>query len=148
MAVMNRARRLVAGANAVALAAGVWFAIQAGGRTMLGPARTDDLPYGDLLTMTRPGAVVWSLIAVAGLAVGLAPRRSAALAVGVAWATVAGASAVVVVSEGSLFGYSRPGVIAAASALALVSAIAGSVAAVWAEAPPVPARGATSEARG
>lgn len=120
---MTPGRRLVIVANGVALAVGLWFAARAGGRIMLGPARTDDLPYGDLLTLSRPGALLWSALAVAGVAAGVSGRLRVAFAAGAAWAGLAVIAFVQVAIDGALFGMSRPGGSAAALALALATGL-------------------------
>jgi len=117
------ARRFVTICNGLALLVAVWFVARAGSTSILGPARTDDLPYGDLLRLNRSSAVVYSVLAVAGLAAGLSGRRPVALVVGALWG-VLGAVAFLVVATGSdTLGLTRPGDSAAALALALCTAV-------------------------
>ena len=132
--------------NMVVALVALYLAVRAGGETQLGPARTDDLPYGDLVSLNRTGALLWlgaAVVALAGLLLGISPAgRSAAKAApsqgprvlclvsSGLWLGLALVAAVVVLSEGDLWGMSRPGDVAVALGLALTGALAGTEAPV------------------
>ncbi len=120
---MTAGRRLVVIANALSLLVGVSFAVRAGSTSLLGPARSDDLPYGDLLTLSRNGALVWIVLSAVGVVAGITDRLRLALAGGAAWAVLSLVAFVVVAVEADLLGLARPGGSAAALALALVTGI-------------------------
>lgn len=133
--------------NMVVALVALYLAVRAGGETQLGPARTDDLPYGDLVSLNRTGALLWlgaAVVALAGLLLGIWPAgRSAAkgaassqgpqvlcLVSSGLWLGLALVAAVVVISEGDLWGMSRPGDVAVALGLALTGVLAGTEASV------------------
>lgn len=120
---MSPGRRFVAVANGVALAVGLWFAVRSGTTGLLGPAQSDDLPYGNLLTLSRPGALLWSVLAIAGLLAALTGRLPVAIVTGAAWAALSLTAFVVVVTDTDFLGLARPGGAAAALALALATGL-------------------------
>ena len=130
MRIMRPAGRMVLVANAVAALLGVWFLLRSNAlAATAGPARSDDLPYGDLLAMSHSGAVLWLVVAGAGVAAAVLNRRVIALAVGAAWAVLAVVAFIIAVTESDTLGFSRPGNAAAALSLAMITAVAGVIAA-------------------
>lgn len=120
----HASRRFVILANLIALAVSVYFLARGGSGTRLGPARTDDLPYGDLITLSRSGAWLWLGAAVVGVASGLRPLRALQMLAAACWSGLAVLGAVVVVTEGDALGMSRPGDVAICLGLALSSLVA------------------------
>jgi hypothetical protein len=121
----DRALRLGVVAHALTALAALWFVARSGGETMLGPARTDDLPYGDLLTLNRSGALVWlavAMIGLGGLVLGLRPVR---LVTGGMWLLLSVVGMAVVIDHGDLFGMTRPGDVALTLGLAATAVVTG-----------------------
>lgn len=114
-------RRLGLAASLAVAALGVFFAIRAnGGDAYRGPARTDDLPYGDLVTLDASGGVVFAILGVLGAAATWVGRRELLLATSAAWAVLAAVCFAVAVTSSNLLGAARPGTAAVASAVALI----------------------------
>jgi hypothetical protein len=122
---LDTATRIGVVANATVAATALWFAVRTGGGPRLGPARTDDLPYGDLISLSRSGSLVWLAVAVAGLAGLVLGLRAVVLIAGGMWLLLAVVGAAVVIGDGDLFGMSRPGDIAVALGLAATAVVAG-----------------------
>lgn len=120
---MSPHRRFGVVANTAALLIGLVLAVNTGSGTSRGFAESDDLPYGDLVALDRSGALVWTLLAAAGLAASQRANTTIRRLAGVAWAGLAVLAAAVVVAEGDLLGLVRPGTAAAAAALALATAV-------------------------
>ena len=122
---LDSAGRVGVVAHGIAGLVALWFAASTSGGTRLGPARTDDLPYGDLITLNRSGALVWLAVAAIGLAGLLLGLRAVRLITAGMWLLLAVVCAAVVIGDGELFGMSRPGDIAVALGMAATSVVAG-----------------------
>ncbi len=115
---------MTAVANLLTGLAALYLAVRAGDGAVLGPARTDDLPYGDLLRLDRTGALVWLLVAGVGVAAAVTAQRVVLLMSAGLWAAVSAVVLVVVVTNGTFWGASRPSDLALSSGLALSAAVA------------------------
>jgi hypothetical protein len=122
---LDSAGRVGVVAHGIAGLVALWFAASTSGGTRLGPARTDDLPYGDLITLNRSGALVWLAVAAIGLAGLLLGLRAVRLITAGMWLLLAVVCAAVVIGDGELFGMSRPGDIAVVLGLAATLVVAG-----------------------
>lgn len=114
-------RRLGLAASLAVAALGVFFAIRAnGGDAYRGPARTDDLPYGDLITLDALGGVVFAVLGGLSVAAAWVGRRELLLVTAAAWAVLAALCFAVAVTSSNLLGAARPGTTAVAFALGLI----------------------------
>lgn len=113
--------RFGAVANVLAAAVAAFFLARGGSGTMLGPARTDDLPYGDLLTLDRTGAILWLIAALVGLGNAVIGGRALRASAAAAWLGLAAIAMVTVVADGDALGMSRPGGVALSLGLGLTA---------------------------
>ena len=118
--------------NVVTVALAGYFLARGGSGVRLGPARTDDLPYGDLISLDRNGALLWLLAGILGVANTAVAFGALRVFAAGSWLALTVVSAVAVVTEGDALGMSRPGDIAVCLGLALTALLAGA-----APAPPV-----------
>lgn len=106
-------------ANVVAIAVSGYFLARGDSGTRLGPARTDDLPYGDLVTLDRNGALLWLLAGALGVLSAIVTARALQVLAAGSWFALAVLGATVVVTEADALGMSRPGDIAVCLGLSL-----------------------------
>lgn len=124
MSIASDIRRLLTVFGGGALILSVWMLTQTSGSTSVrGPIKSDDLPWGDLVTLNQAGAIVFTIAAGLTLAAGLAGLRVLLLASAGAWTILTVVVGVVVATQGSFLGASRPGTVAIALAMALVTVV-------------------------
>ncbi|MFN0026805.1 MAG: hypothetical protein ACKV2O_06405 [Acidimicrobiales bacterium] len=111
--------------NVVAVALAGYFLARGGSGVRLGPARTDDLPYGDLITLDRNGALLWLLAASVGVANTVVAARVLRVLAAGSWLVLAVVGAVVATTEGDTLGMSRPSDIALCLGLGLTALVVG-----------------------
>lgn len=127
MTALTPLRRISLVGHGVAAVISLVLVFRAGSESALGLARSDDLPYGDLISLNRSGAVVWLVLALAGIAAAVLGHRLVARGVAAAWLVLAAIAFIDVVADQGLLGMDRPGTTAAAGALALVAAAMATV---------------------
>lgn len=123
MRALDRAARFGLIANGLTAAVALWFLVRSVDGTQTGPARTDDLPYGDLLTLNRTGAAIWLVVALLGCAAAVTAIRPLRLASAGLWAVLAVVGFVVVAADSGFLGMGRPGVISVSLGLALTGVV-------------------------
>ena len=110
-------------ANAVVAAASIYLAVAASDGARLGLARSDDLPYGELVRLDRTGAVIWLVVAIVGIVAAYTAHRPLLILSAGLWTVLTLTAAVVVIGQGNLWGLTRPGDVALSLGLALSAAV-------------------------
>lgn len=122
MSPLTPLRRIALVGHSAAALLGLVLTFRATSGSAVGLARSDDLPYGDLISLNRAGGVVWLVVALVGIAAALVGHRLIARIVAAIWVVITFLAVIDVLASKAILGMDRAGTIAAALALALVSA--------------------------
>lgn len=107
--------------NVLAAAAAAYFLARGASGVRLGPARTDDLPYGDLITLDRNGALLWLIAGLVGVCNAFFAHRALRALAAAGWLALAAIGATVVIAGGDTLGMKRPGGIAVCLGLGIAA---------------------------